>query len=77
MSERSKKLQYLQLVLSPLGFMGREGSEYIDVFGAKHKDINHPKIKVYSKKAGIYNYWQEHGYPPQRQPLGDEDFECD
>ena len=27
--------------------------------------------------SGVYNYWQEVGYPPQCRPVGEDDFECD
>ncbi len=34
------------------------------------------KIKSFIGEAGIYDYWQKHGYPPQCHPLGEDDFEC-
>ncbi len=77
LSKEAKKMYYWQFVLTPLGFLMSENVEYIDTFGTKHKDINHPKIKAYLKKAGIYDYWQQHGFPPQCKPKGADDFECE
>jgi TolB-like protein len=35
------------------------------------------QFKTYLKKIGIYQYWQQKGYPPQCRALGENDFECD
>lgn len=81
LSEESKKLLWWRFVLSPLGYANAPNHDYIDVFGTKHKNIDNPKIKSYIKEAGIYDYWQQHGYPPQCRALPKskikDDFVCD
>ncbi len=34
-------------------------------------------FKKYIKGTGIFNYWNQHGYPPPCRAVGTEDFECD
>ena len=34
-------------------------------------------FKSYMRESGVYDYWQQAGFPPQCRPLGDDDFECD
>ena len=29
------------------------------------------------REAGVYDYWQEAGFPPQCKPIGKDDFECE
>jgi len=29
------------------------------------------------RKAGLYDYWRAHGFPPQCKPVGSDDFECE
>ena len=36
-----------------------------------------PHRKRVMREAGVYDYWREHGFPPQCRPVGDDDFECD
>jgi hypothetical protein len=36
-----------------------------------------PHRKRMIRDMGIFAYWQQHGYPPQCRPDGDDDFECD
>ena len=36
-----------------------------------------PQFYDYAAKSGIYDYWREHGFPPQCKPVGNDDFECD
>ena len=35
------------------------------------------QFKTYMKETGVFDYWHEHGFPPQCRPVGDDDFECD
>ena len=35
-----------------------------------------PQFKTVIRRTGVYDYWQERGYPPQCKPVGDDDFEC-
>jgi hypothetical protein len=34
-------------------------------------------FKSYVRESGIFDYWQQVGYPPQCRPAGDDDFKCD
>ena len=34
-------------------------------------------FKSYVRESGVYDYWQQAGYPPQCRPIGNDDFECD
>jgi hypothetical protein len=77
LSERNKKILYWPFVLRPLGFISAKSDNDYAVFRTNHKNINHVKVKAYIKEAGIYDYWQQHGYPPQCLPLGEDDYECD
>jgi Flp pilus assembly protein TadD len=36
-----------------------------------------PQFHDYIVKSGTYDYWREHGFPPQCRPKGSDDFECD
>jgi len=36
-----------------------------------------PHFKQLYRDINAYQYWREHGFPPQCRPLGEEDFECD
>jgi len=36
-----------------------------------------PQFKEYVRETGVFDYWREHGFPPQCRPLGEDDFECD
>lgn len=36
-----------------------------------------PQFKAYMKASGVFDYWHEHGFPPQCRPVGDDDFDCD
>lgn len=35
------------------------------------------QFRHYIRQSGAFDYWREHGYPPQCRPSGDEDFICD
>ena len=35
-----------------------------------------PQFKQVIRNSGVFDYWQERGYPPQCKPVGDIDFEC-
>jgi TolB-like protein len=35
------------------------------------------QFKTYMHKTGVFEYWQETGFPPQCRALGEDDFECD
>ena len=39
--------------------------------------LNTVSYKHFIKKRGIFDFWLEAGFPPQCQPVGDDDFECD
>jgi len=38
---------------------------------------NSPHRKRLMREIGMPEYWRKHGFPPQCQPLGEDDFECD
>lgn len=38
---------------------------------------NSPYFKPMVRQLGWLEYWQERGFPPQCQPIGEDDFECD
>ena len=43
-----------------------------------HEDfITSPHRKRLIREHGIYDYWRQHGFPPQCRPITDDDFECD
>jgi len=43
-----------------------------------HQNVRRaPQFKRHMKATGALDYWQEHGFPPQCRPIGDDDFECD
>ena len=35
------------------------------------------EFKSYIRDSGVFDYWQQAGFPPQCRPVGDDDFECD
>lgn len=35
-----------------------------------------PQFKEIIRQLGVFDYWQARGFPPQCQPIGDDDFEC-
>jgi len=77
LSEKAKTVEFWPVILAPLGFHNPEGELFVDVFGGIQKDLNSIRIKTYIKKAGIYEYWQTYGYPPQCRAKDNDDFECD
>ena len=36
-----------------------------------------PQFQEYVRQTGVFDYWREHGFPPQCRPLGEDGFECD
>jgi len=38
---------------------------------------NSPHRKRMMREIGLPEYWRKHGFPPQCQPKGSDDFECD
>jgi len=38
---------------------------------------NSPHRKRLMREIGMPEYWRKHGFPPQCQPVGEDDFECD
>jgi len=36
-----------------------------------------PQFQAYVRQTGLFDYWREHGFPPQCRPLGEDGFECD
>ena len=36
-----------------------------------------PQFKAEMKRVGYFKYWTDEGFPPQCQPVGNDDFECD
>jgi TolB-like protein/Tfp pilus assembly protein PilF len=39
--------------------------------------LKSPHRKRLIREAGVYDYWQKAGFPPQCKPVGENDFECD
>ncbi|PHS24259.1 MAG: hypothetical protein COA84_09730 [Robiginitomaculum sp.] len=39
--------------------------------------LKSPDRKRLIREAGVFDYWREHGFPPQCKPVGENDFECD
>jgi TolB-like protein len=35
-----------------------------------------PQRKRMMREIGLPDYWRKHGFPPQCEPVGDDDFEC-
>ena len=35
-----------------------------------------PQFKAVIREVGIFKYWKSRGFPPQCEPVGDDDFEC-
>ena len=35
-----------------------------------------PQFKAIVREVGVYEYWQEKGFPSHCKPIGDDDFEC-
>jgi hypothetical protein len=35
------------------------------------------EFKSFIRDSGVFDYWQQVGFPPQCRPVGDDDFECD
>jgi TolB-like protein/Tfp pilus assembly protein PilF len=35
-----------------------------------------PQFKAIIRQLGVFEYWQARGFPPQCNPVGDNDFEC-
>ena len=63
-------------VIVPLGYEEQTDAELVTRFGQTSKFYNSPGFKARIKKSGVYQYWQQYGYPPQCQPVGSDDFEC-
>jgi tetratricopeptide (TPR) repeat protein len=78
-SRKEKEPLYWRYVLMPIGYEPdpKIFHEFYEVFLYKPKNINSLVIKKYLKDTGVFNYWQQHGYPSQCKPLGEEDFECE
>ncbi len=36
-----------------------------------------PQFQEYTRRAGVLDYWREHGFPPQCRPVGADGFVCD
>ena len=36
-----------------------------------------PEFKIFMREIGMVDYWQEYGWPPFCQQIGEHDFECD
>ena len=65
-----------QYVAHPIGMGWRVPDSLImwDPMMSRYRQ-SEPFIR-YIRESGAYDFWLEHGFPPQCRPLGDRDFEC-
>jgi hypothetical protein len=35
-----------------------------------------PRFKELIRDSGVFEYWQQRGFPAHCRPVGDDDFEC-
>ncbi len=66
-----------ELIVHPLGKGWRVPQTLIvwDALMSKYRQTD--LFKSFIRESGVYDYWQQAGFPPQCRPLGDDDFECD
>jgi len=75
-----KEGAYSQLaayVTNPIGMGWRTPEPLVlwDAAMARYRKTD--AFKAWIRDAGVYDYWQVAGYPPQCRPRGKDDFECD
>ncbi|PHS28544.1 MAG: hypothetical protein COA85_03665 [Robiginitomaculum sp.] len=64
-------------LLTPIGYFENKGLVY-DIWDPVYKNYRQsPQFKTRIKKSAVYDYWREHGFPPQCKPVGKNDFVCD
>ena len=64
-------------IVVPLGAYDVRPASYY-MWDESHKNYRRsPQFKQHMKATGALDYWQEHGFPSQCRPVGNDDFECD
>jgi len=76
-NKKSFNWTYIASLLIPLG--AHELTPFGPVmWGPDHKKYRQSlEFKHHMKSTGIFEYWQQHGFPPQCKPIGDDDFKCE
>jgi hypothetical protein len=68
---------YLAQLLIPLGAYDLLPRYPAAMWGPDHAGYRRsPQFKRYIRESGVLDYWQSHGFPPQCQSRGRDDFEC-
>jgi TolB-like protein len=77
--EREKNLEsgYLKDLLIPLGAYDLTPFPIL-VWGERYAGYRaSPQFNQFIRQTGTFDYWRDHGFPPQCRPLGEDGFECD
>jgi adenylate cyclase len=68
---------FADLLIVPLGAFDVLPEYPMLVWGPEYAGYRRsPQFRRFMRNSGALDYWREHGYPPQCQPVGDDDFEC-
>ena len=68
--------QYIQFILVPLGAY-EQGTVTFEAWDPDYKVYRQSEqFRRRIREGGVLAYWQEHGFPPQCEPAGDDDFVC-
>jgi TolB-like protein/Tfp pilus assembly protein PilF len=76
-SKGNLNVEEFEFLVHPLGNDWRIPSNLLlwDASMKRYRQSN--AFKSYIHESGIFEYWQEVGYPPQCWPVGEDEFECD
>lgn len=75
--EAGMSRNYLAQLLIPLGAYDLLPRYPALMWGPDHAGYRRsPQFRNYIRESGVLDYWRSHGFPPQCQPRGRDDFEC-
>jgi adenylate cyclase len=69
---------YVALLLVPLGAFDMLPEYAMLLWGPEYAAYRRsPQFRRFMRESGAFDYWREHGYPPQCRPMGADDFDCE
>lgn len=75
---KTRRVDYdLEYIVQPIGNGWRVPTDLLLWDGSMKRYRQSDEFKSYIRESSVFDYWQAVGYPPQCQPVGDSDFECD
>jgi TolB-like protein len=66
-----------QYITNPIGMGWRIPDVLVVWDPMMHAYRQSAEFKSFIRDSGVFDYWQQAGFPPQCRPVGDDDFECD